>query len=198
MHFGSLSSPTSQQAVSGWYELCVLVLSQSFHHEPNLHLHAIHLFGRAQPAVPLAPPGTTTTLFSHLAAQNGLSKDRNHKRTVQPHALTLVRMTSRCKIRSLVQEHYRTWLEAASGPGRRLVVLEIGAGTAVPTVRKECQRVVMDGHAEGTHVSLIRINPDGSSAPPLPGNHMCITLPACAALCGIAREMGLDLPDVPP
>ncbi|KAF0686166.1 Aste57867_22018 [Aphanomyces stellatus] len=50
-------------------------------------------------------------------------------------------------------------------PTKRLVILEIGCGTRVPSVRKECA-MVMDDILEKTHASnhvqvrLVRINPD--------------------------------------
>jgi NAD-dependent SIR2 family protein deacetylase len=51
-------------------------------------------------------------------------------------------------------ESYRKWL--ARVQGKRVVVIELGAGTAIPTVRYECER---RGHI------LIRINPRDSDTP---------------------------------
>jgi len=58
--------------------------------------------------------------------------------------------------RALHQEqHLQTWL--ATLAGKRIVAIECGAGTAVPTVRSFCQRYA-------TH--LIRINPREPNTPP--------------------------------
>jgi NAD-dependent SIR2 family protein deacetylase len=51
-------------------------------------------------------------------------------------------------------ESYRKWL--ARVRGRRVVAIELGAGTAIPTVRNECER---RGHI------LLRINPIESNTP---------------------------------
>jgi hypothetical protein len=53
------------------------------------------------------------------------------------------------------QRRYRNWLEQVSG--KRLAVIECGAGTGVPTVRWEC---------EGQAGQLIRVNPRDTAAPP--------------------------------
>ena len=54
--------------------------------------------------------------------------------------------------RTLEQERrYREWLEKWAGDG--LVVVEFGAGTAVPTVRMESERIA------GVGRGLIRVNP---------------------------------------
>lgn len=66
------------------------------------------------------------------------------------------------------EERFASWLECLSG--RRTVIIEIGAGTAVPTVRMTSERV-----AARTGGTLIRINlrephvPDGHIAIPAPG-----------------------------
>jgi NAD-dependent SIR2 family protein deacetylase len=49
-------------------------------------------------------------------------------------------------------QNYRRWLR----PRRRIVAVEIGAGTAIPTVRQQCADVAQQ---------LIRINPRDSQAP---------------------------------
>ena len=53
------------------------------------------------------------------------------------------------------QQRYRNWLEQFAG--KRLAVIEFGAGTGVPTVRWECE------HRGG---QLIRVNPRDTAAPP--------------------------------
>ena len=46
-------------------------------------------------------------------------------------------------------------------PSMSLVVLEMGCGERVPSVRMECEAVVRDCLARGGAATLIRINPDG-------------------------------------
>ena len=53
------------------------------------------------------------------------------------------------------EQRYRDWLEQIAG--KRLAVIEFGAGTGVPTVRWECE------HQTGQH---IRVNPRDTAAPP--------------------------------
>ncbi len=53
------------------------------------------------------------------------------------------------------EQRYRNWLGQLAG--KRLAIVEFGAGTGVPTVRWECER------QEG---QLIRVNPRDTAAPP--------------------------------
>ena len=53
------------------------------------------------------------------------------------------------------ESHHQQWLTGIDP--KQLVVIELGAGTAVPTVRWEC---------EGRGSRLIRINPRDTDAPP--------------------------------
>lgn len=79
--------------------------------------------------------------------------------------------------RTARQEHaLQSWLNQVSSED--LVVVELGAGTAIPTVRYECER-----HG-GT---LIRINPRD---PDVPEGGLSIPLGALAALQKIASAMG--------
>jgi NAD-dependent SIR2 family protein deacetylase len=55
------------------------------------------------------------------------------------------------------QGHYQHWL--ASVRGRRLVVMEVGAGKAIPTMRRMGEDLVAQGIA-----TLVRINPEASEA----------------------------------
>ena len=52
------------------------------------------------------------------------------------------------------------WLSEIYKKGLRLVIIELGAGTAVPTVRSTCEKVAWDAEAR-----LIRINPREYSVP---------------------------------
>jgi NAD-dependent SIR2 family protein deacetylase len=74
----------------------------------------------------------------------------------------------RCELQ---QQRYEAWLNSVRGG--RLVVIEIGAGTGVPTVRYECERRL------GT---LIRINPRDTS---VPSDGISIPLGGLDALQGI-------------
>jgi NAD-dependent SIR2 family protein deacetylase len=67
--------------------------------------------------------------------------------------------------------HYKQWLDQATG--RRVVAIELGAGLAIPPVRRECER-------QGS--ILIRINP---REPETPARGISIPLGALAALEGI-------------
>jgi NAD-dependent SIR2 family protein deacetylase len=55
------------------------------------------------------------------------------------------------------ERRYRDWL--ASVRGRRVVVLELGAGTAIPTIRRLGDELAAEGAA-----TLVRINPDATDA----------------------------------
>ncbi len=75
--------------------------------------------------------------------------------------------------RTAAQERrFEAWLERAAGP--RLVIVELGAGTAVPTVRMTAERLARD--SGGT---LLRINPREPHGPP---GTLSIPLPALEAL----------------
>ncbi len=79
-------------------------------------------------------------------------------------------------MRTVDQEnHYEHWLKENSS--KNIVAIEFGAGTAVPTVRSECQK-----RAE----TLIRVNPRDYLAP---ANAISIPLNALEAIQGIDRFM---------
>jgi hypothetical protein len=67
-------------------------------------------------------------------------------------------------------DRYAEWLAAVERENRRLTVIELGAGTAVPTVRHECER---------RGGQLIRINPRDDDVPP---GGIAISLGAAEAL----------------
>lgn len=82
--------------------------------------------------------------------------------------------------RSNEQEaRFGQWLDSIRGTN--LVVVEIGAGTAVPTVRLTSERTV--GHLGGT---LIRIN---LREPQVPGNHVGLPLGGLEALTEIDARL---------
>lgn len=72
------------------------------------------------------------------------------------------------------QERWRQWLTLQQG--KRVAILEIGAGVAVPTVRLASERLA---DVSLWNATLIRINP---REPEVPGNHLSIPSAALAAL----------------
>jgi NAD-dependent SIR2 family protein deacetylase len=77
------------------------------------------------------------------------------------------------------QERYADWLSGLSG--RRVVIIECGAGTAIPTIRFAARRA-----AERSLATLVRINPDHSE-----GDESAIVLrfPALQALTRIQQAL---------
>lgn len=73
-------------------------------------------------------------------------------------------------------DRYQVWLRAARG--KRVIAIEIGAGTTIPTVRDEC---------ESRAVTLVRINPHDAATPP---GGIAIRLGAYEALRRIDEAMG--------
>lgn len=76
------------------------------------------------------------------------------------------------------EDRYRAFLRSVTG--KRLVAIELGAGTALPSVRFECARQA---------TTLIRINPRESQGPQ---GTLSLATGALAALESIAAVMGLD------
>ena len=79
------------------------------------------------------------------------------------------------------QRRFRSWL--ASSAGAPLVVIECGAGTAVPTVRLTCEDVA--GRADAT---LIRINP---REPEVPTGQISLPMGALLALRAVEKRLSL-------
>lgn len=70
-------------------------------------------------------------------------------------------------VRSDAQEEaYLTWLRRvlplANPAKKKICVIEIGAGLAIPTIRQQCQKVV---HQYGENASFIRLNPEAPFIP---------------------------------
>ncbi len=80
------------------------------------------------------------------------------------------------------ERHFETWLDRAAGS--KVVVVELGAGSAVPTVRMTSERAAT--RLGGT---LIRINP---REPQVPHGHIGIPLNALEALQAIDDHLSLD------
>ena len=83
---------------------------------------------------------------------------------------------------SLEQEdRFHTWLDDLHEGGARLVVVECGAGRAIPTVRWTCERA-----ARLLGGLLVRLNPRD---PHVPEGHLSLPLPALAALQAIDARL---------
>jgi NAD-dependent SIR2 family protein deacetylase len=79
------------------------------------------------------------------------------------------------------------WLRGLAAAGARLVVLELGAGTSVPTVRLTSESI-----ARRLGGILVRINPREPDVPP---GGISIAAGALEALEGLRREGGPELPE---
>jgi NAD-dependent SIR2 family protein deacetylase len=80
--------------------------------------------------------------------------------------------------RTQAQERgFAAWLEALAGAAAKIVVIELGAGTAIPTVRWTSERVA--SHARGL---LVRINPRECQ---VPHGHIALPLGAVEGIGGI-------------
>jgi hypothetical protein len=77
------------------------------------------------------------------------------------------------------EARFEQWLQEVSGD--RLVIVEIGAGSAVPTVRYTSERVV-----QALGGTLIRINP---REPEVPRGQIGIGAPALETLRTMAAEL---------
>lgn len=81
------------------------------------------------------------------------------------------------------EERFRRWLDGLSG---RLAVVEVGAGTAVPTVRLTSEHVVSAHGSRGGEALLVRINP---REPQVPEGHVSIPMGGLDALREIDRRL---------
>jgi NAD-dependent SIR2 family protein deacetylase len=72
------------------------------------------------------------------------------------------------------ESSYTAWIRDPSGPSTRLAIVEIGAGTSIPTVRSASERA-----AALTGGTLIRINPREPEVPP---GHLSVPLNAAEGL----------------
>jgi NAD-dependent SIR2 family protein deacetylase len=77
------------------------------------------------------------------------------------------------------KERYTDWLAGLSG--KRLVIIECGAGTAIPTIRVAAERI-----AERSFATLIRINPAATEADE---SAIALHLPALQALTRIQQAL---------
>lgn len=94
---------------------------------------------------------------------------------------------------SAAASRYQEWEDAmetriALDPSLSLVVVELGCGTRVPSVRLECEAVVHDLRRRGGRALLVRVNPDSEALRPatdgsdLGDDLLCLQETALAAL----------------
>ncbi len=79
------------------------------------------------------------------------------------------------------EKRFKKWLKEIDQRNLRLVVIEIGAGTAVPTARITCERL-----AEWHHGTLIRINPRESW---VPEGHVGLAMSAKEGVAQLLAEL---------
>ncbi|NMH82111.1 SIR2 family NAD-dependent protein deacylase [Pseudonocardia xinjiangensis] len=77
---------------------------------------------------------------------------------------------------------HNAWLRGLRAAGQRLAVLELGAGTALPTVRREAER------ASAASGALVRINPREPNV--RHGRGVAIAAPAAATLLALNDLLG--------
>ncbi len=53
------------------------------------------------------------------------------------------------------EQHYYSWISSVRSSGKKMVIIEIGAGTAIPTIQNERNRLTRIND----NIKLIRINP---------------------------------------
>jgi len=107
---------------------------------------------------------------STFRASGPLPRCKNCNSLARPNVLMFGDSTWIGRRSSEQQRRYRKWLTTFN-PKTKLVVIEVGAGTAIPTVRQESQKRVL----ECDNATLIRINirdtqvPEGNIVIPLGG-----------------------------
>ncbi len=77
---------------------------------------------------------------------------------------------------------HNAWLRGLRAAGQRLAVVELGAGTALPTVRREAER------ASAASGALVRINPREPNV--RHGRGVAIAAPAAATLLALDDLLG--------
>lgn len=78
------------------------------------------------------------------------------------------------------RSRFETWLKQLAQNSTRLVIVELGAGEAIPTVRYTCERI-----AQRFQATLIRINPRDAS---VPAGHVGLVMGAAEGVQRIAGE----------
>lgn len=88
------------------------------------------------------------------------------------------------------------WLHELAPADSRLVVVEVGAGRAIPTVRMRAEHIAATAsrRRQGSGGSLIRINPNPADAALPPGAGVSLATGGLAALTAIHAYLGLSTP----
>lgn len=81
------------------------------------------------------------------------------------------------------------WLRSLKRAQSRLVIIELGAGKAIPTVRIRAEYVAASAVGASSGGSLIRINPDPGAAAVPPGAGVALPAGALAALSAIDARL---------
>jgi NAD-dependent SIR2 family protein deacetylase len=110
---------------------------------------------------------------SSMRAGDPLPRCPRCESLARPNVLMFSDMRWVCSRTDAQEDRLRGWLDRMAD--RRLVIVELGAGTAVPTVRLTCERIA----ATFDDATLIRINPREPQVPP---GGIALPLGALAAL----------------
>eukprot|EP01102_Stenamoeba_stenopodia_P003149 TRINITY_DN13085_c0_g1_i1.p1 TRINITY_DN13085_c0_g1~~TRINITY_DN13085_c0_g1_i1.p1 ORF type:complete len:287 (+),score=51.18 TRINITY_DN13085_c0_g1_i1:3-863(+) len=88
------------------------------------------------------------------------------------------------------QVQYNNWIHQMRMNKVPLVVVEVGAGVVIPTIREESHKIIKMHHQHGIDATLIRINPVHHDVSMLTtGNHISIPMNAEDALVQIKQKM---------
>jgi NAD-dependent SIR2 family protein deacetylase len=132
--------------------------------ERVLELHGnIHRLQCTQPCTDAIwdtgdPPPDLDIDMTSLTARAPLPRCPHCGAMARPNVLMFNDVDWSPQVRFEQESRYRQWL--ASIRGRRLVIIELGAGTAIATVRMLGEHLV----AERDRTSLIRVNPDATDS----------------------------------
>jgi hypothetical protein len=86
-------------------------------------------------------------------------------------------------------ELFRAWKEACPAHAKKVVVLEIGVGVAVPTVSSQCGKTICDLYGAGCDTTFIRINPGEGRGIAVPGKGFTLRASALEALTALAGAL---------
>jgi len=108
-----------------------------------------------------APNETVEVDEARFQALEPLPRCRNCKKAVaRPNVLMFGDRTWLAGRTEALQRRFEAWLDGLGGSAAKLVVIELGAGNAIPTVRYTSERI-----CQGLGCTLIRINPRDHEVP---------------------------------
>jgi NAD-dependent SIR2 family protein deacetylase len=139
-------------------------------------IHHFQCLGECSSSIWEAEAESVTVDEAIFRAANPLPRCRHCGGMARPNILMFGDMSWIADRSYAQKERFSEWLKALEKKSARLAVIELGAGTAVPTVRYTSERVV-----EQLRGNLIRINPREAHGP-----DGCFSL-AMGALEGIRR-----------